>query len=118
MGPIRIHLGDMPPMLRTIVDDLLSAHPEFLVVGYTGPGEDPLVLARRERADVLITEDRSRNGTAAIDAIISGPPLCIFAIAQDGRNAAAVDLVRRPVNLETGRKAAFADAIRSAAAGL
>lgn len=118
VAPIRIHLGDMPPMLRAIVDDLLSTHADFLVVGHTAPGEDPLMLARREGADIVIAEDRSQSGTSSLELIMSGPPLCIFAITEDGRNAVAVDIVRRPVDLEFGRNAAFADAIRSAATGL
>jgi DNA-binding NarL/FixJ family response regulator len=118
VNPIRIHLGHMPAMLRRIVSDLLSAEPDFIVVGSSRPDEDPLVRARQELADMVITEDRSGSGPSTLDLIISGPPISIFAIASHGQTAAAVDLVRRPINLDTGRKAALADAIRSVAAGL
>jgi len=104
----------MPTMLLGIVRDLLSAEPDFIVVGCSRPDEDPLARARDDRADMLITEDRGASGTSGLDAVVVGPPLCIFAIAPDGRKAAAVDLVRRVVDLDTSGQGAFADAIRSA----
>jgi hypothetical protein len=116
--PIRIHLGPMPAMLHGIVRDLLAAEPDFVIVGTSGADEDPLARARQERADMVITQDRGEGGSSALDAIISGPPVSIFAISQDGRQAAAVELVRQVISLDTGRKAGFADAVRSVAAGL
>jgi hypothetical protein len=115
---IRIHLGPMPALLYGIVRDLLAAEPDFVVVGSSGADEDPLVRACQERADMVITQDRSQGCNSTLDAIISGPPVCIFAITADGRQAAAVELVRQVINLDTGRKAAFAEAVRSVAAGL
>ena len=116
--PVRIHLGPMPPMRRRIVCDLLSAEPDLVVVGSSGADEEPLEQARRQLADMMIMEDRRADGTSTLDLIISGPLVSIFAIAPDGQTAAAVDFIRRPINLDTGRKAAFADAIRSLGAGL
>lgn len=106
----------MPAMLHGIVRDLLIAEPDFVLVGWSSADEDPLARAHEEHADMLITEDRAGNST--LDALLSAPPVRILAIAADGRNADALDVVRRTVNLDSGGKNAFADAVRSVAAGL
>lgn len=115
LTPIRIHLGPMPPMLRAIVDDLLARESDLLVTGSSRVGEDPLIRAREERADMLITQDGGGGGATCLEAILSGPPLSVLAIAPDGREAAAVSLVRQPIDIEGETDAAFADAIRRVA---
>jgi DNA-binding NarL/FixJ family response regulator len=108
----------MPPMLRAIVDDLLARESDLLVTGSSRTGEDPLVRAREERADMLITQDGGESGESGetcLEAILSGPPLSVLAIAADGREAAAVSLVRQPVDIEGDTNATFADAIRRVA---
>ena len=110
MNPIRIHLGPMPGMLCTIVDDLLSRESDIVVVGRSSDREDALLRAREEQADVVITED-SNQGSTCLNAILSGPPLSIFALAPDGLGAAAIDLTRRQVRLD-GDKETLAEAIR------
>lgn len=102
-------------MLRAIVDDLLARESDLLVTGSSRAGEDPLVRAREERADMLITEDGGKSGATCLEAILSGPPLSVLAIAADGREAAAVSLVRQPIDIEGETDAAFADAIRRVA---
>lgn len=115
LTPIRIHLGHMPPMLRAIVDDLLARESDLLVTGSSRTGENPLLRAREERADMLITQDGGESGAPCLEAILSGPPLSVLAIAPDGREAAAVSLVRQPIAIEGDTNAAFADAIRRVA---
>jgi hypothetical protein len=105
----------MPTMLRAIIEDLLASEPGLVVVGRTIAGEDPLIRAREEQADMLITSDASLNGDSCLQAILSGPPLSILAIARDGRDATAVTLARRPVDFATEGKPAFADAVRRVA---
>jgi DNA-binding NarL/FixJ family response regulator len=100
----------MPGMLSTIVDDLLSRESDIVVVGRSVDREDALLRAREERADVVITED-SNQGSTCLNAILSGPPLSIFALAPDGLGAVAIDLTRRKVRLD-GDKETLADAIR------
>lgn len=115
MNPIRIHLGSMPEMLRAIITDLLHQDPDIVVVGRSGHGEDELKCARERWADVLITQDRRHDGNLSLDTILSAPPICIFAISDDGRTADAVNLVRRPVALNENLPSAFADAVRQTA---
>ena len=118
VDPIRIHLGHMPPMLRTIIKDLLLKESDLAVVGCSGEGEDPLAQALEEGADMLITQDRSHGGNGCLDAMISAPLRSILAIGPDGRNAAAIDLGRRSVKLDAGAGTGFVEAIRCVAADL
>ena len=102
-------------MLQAIIEDLLTSEPGLVVVGRTIEGQDPLIRAREEQADMLITADASQNGGGCLQAIMSGPPLTILAIARDGRDATAVSLARRPVDFAAEGKSAFADAVRRVA---
>ena len=113
MNPIRIHLGPMPGMLCTIIDDLLSREADIVVVGRSSEREDALAQARDEQAHVVITEDSSQSGTC-LHAILSGPPLSIFALAPDGLGAAAINLSRRQIRLD-GEAETLASAIRQLA---
>ena len=115
MNPIRIHLGSMPEMLRAIITDLLHQDPAIVVVGRSSQGEDELQCAREEWADVLITQDRRHDGNVFLDALLSAPPICIFAISDDGRSADAVNLFRQPVALNERRPSALANAVRQIA---
>lgn len=115
MNPIRIHLGSMSEMLRTIIGDLLRQESDIVVVGRSCQGDDALESACLERADVLITQDRLADGCASLETILSAPPICIFALSDDGTTAEAVDLVRRPIALNDNRPSALADAVRQMA---
>jgi hypothetical protein len=115
VGPIRIQLGQMPPMLSRIVDDLLLREPDMVVVGRS-PGGDPLREARDNRADMLITQDEFEGGGTCLDAILAAPPLSILAISRDGLTGAGISLSRRPVNLGAEGGTTLAEAIRGLAA--
>lgn len=117
VNSIRIHLGPMPKMLRTIVGDLLDCEKDLLVVGQSERGQDTLQMVQDERADVLITQDRARNDNLCLDRILTAAPLAILAISDDGRTADAVGLVRRPVILNGGDRSGLAEAIREIAEG-
>lgn len=99
-------------MLRAIVNDLLARESDFEVVGTSGAEEDALLGARQVRADMLITAADGDGGTC-LSAILCGPPLSIFAIGEDGRDAAAVTFVRRQIDLEAADD--VVDAIRRVA---
>ena len=102
-------------MLRAIVDDLLARESDFVVVGSSQADEDPLLHARENQADMLITEDGSEAGATCLHAILCGPPISIFAIAADGRDASAISLVRKEISFDPAKQATFADAIRRVA---
>ena len=86
-------------MLRAIINDLLARESDFEVVGTSGTEEDALLRARQVEADMLITAAGGDGGTC-LRAILCGPPLSIFAIGEDGRDAAAVTFVRQQIDLE------------------
>ena len=112
VNPIRIHLGPMPEMLRTIVSDLLGREQDILVVGRSHEGEDTLRRAKDEQADVLITHEQEGQHNLCLGQILAATPLSILSISGDGRSADAVDLVRRPVTLNGSSASALADAVR------
>ena len=115
VNPIRIHLGPMPEMLRTIIGDLLRQETDLVVVGQSGEGQDTLRSAQDERADVLIAHNQPHPDSRCLDTILAATPISILAISGDGRTADAVNLLRRPVALNGGGQSGLADAIRQIA---
>jgi hypothetical protein len=108
----------MPAMLCTIVSDLLRREPDMVVVGQTDLDQDALAAASQEQADILITQDDVGGASTSLETIVRGPLLGVFALSADGRNAAAVDLVRHPVSLNHDQNHGLADAIRRLADNL
>lgn len=115
MPPLRIFLGPMPEMLRTIVNDLLSREADIVMVGASAGSEDPLRQAQSQGADVLITEDLRHDGSC-LGTVVSGRPLSIFVIGSDGQEAATINLARKRVGLSSGTQTALAEALRRVAA--
>lgn len=115
--PIRVLIGPMPGMLRAIVDDLLANEPDLIVVGCSDDPESALVSAREARADMLITQSFESGQRSCLEAILTGPPLSIFAIEESGHDAAVTKLDRRPIDLSSNA-GALAAAIRRAATNL
>ncbi len=115
MSPIRIHLGQMPSLLRAMINDLLSEDADFVVVGCSARGDDPLAADNEQHADVVITNEGSDSGSTCLDAIIRQSPLSIFAISADGKGATAVNIVRSSIALDAVERGTLADAIRRVA---
>jgi hypothetical protein len=113
MNPIRIHLGPMPEMLRSIVTDLLGAESDMLIVGRSEAGQGALHDARRGFANVLITQDGEEGDSGCLEAVLSPGPLAVLAVSADGHHAAAVNLVRRSIPLDCESGPALAAAVRS-----
>jgi chemotaxis response regulator CheB len=105
----------MPTMLSTIVAELIRGEPDMVVVGCSEPGQDGLRAAHDVAADIIITQDVPGKGKTCLEAILRGPPLGIFALAPDGRTAAAVNLVRYPVPVDVERQPVLAASIRGMA---
>lgn len=113
MTTIRVHLGPMPEMLRTIIGDLLGNETDLVVVGSSAPGEDALRQAQKDDADVLITDYRGRQASSLLDGLLSATPISVLAISNDGQSADAVCLIRRhPVSLGQGGQSRLADTVR------
>ena len=118
MNPIRIHLGPMSEMLRTIIEDLLSLERDIVVVGNSRQQHDVLKRACDERADMLITQSRHDAGDTSLDAILAASPVRIMAINPDGKEAAVFNLTRHAIALNGDRKTVLGQAIRDAATSL
>jgi hypothetical protein len=103
----------MPPLLSRIIEDLLAAEADMLVVGRSSNGEDSLRQAREDEADMLITQD-GENSDTCLDSILRAPALSVLAIDRDGRGGAAISLARRAVELDSNG-GGLAEVIRLAA---
>lgn len=101
-------------MLRAIIEDLLAPEADLVVVGSTGVGEDPLIRAREEQADMLITSEPATGASPCLQAMLAGPPLSIMTIARDGREASAVHLSTQPIDFDQHDRSTFAKAVRQA----
>jgi|KBSSwiStaDraftv2_1062776.scaffolds.fasta_scaffold156577_3 chemotaxis response regulator CheB len=112
MCPIRIHLGQMPPMLRTMINDLLEAEPDMAVVGNSYAGDDALLAASTAKADMLISQEQTSLGDNCLSAIITENPAAILAISSSGEGGTSVNLIRRPISLDTGGGSGLADTVR------
>jgi hypothetical protein len=111
MNSIRIHLGPMPRLLRTVINDLLSAEPDMTIVGNTYGIQDGLPAASAEGADILIAQERASDSGACTAAVLSGVPAAILAVAADGCRGTGVNLVRQPISLNGGGMS-LPDAVR------
>lgn len=111
MNPIRVHLGQMPRMLRTIINDVLTAERDIMVVGNSVNPEDSLQAASAESADMLITQEQASNNDSCIGAVLSGVPPAILAVAANGHHGTCISLVRRPISLD-GDGSSLPDAVR------
>jgi DNA-binding NarL/FixJ family response regulator len=114
-APIRILLGPMPEMLRTMIKDLLAHEADMLVVGESNDASAALSSAADIRADMLIAHTAQSPEANPIDSIVSVSPFCIFAIATSGTEATAVQIVREPISFESSSGSALASAIRETA---
>lgn len=115
MSPIRVHLGPMPEMLRTFIEDLLSVDRGIVVVGHSDEQNQVFQHAREQGADMLIAQVGGNVGHSSIDTVLSAAPVKIFAIRPDGKNAEVVNLTRHAVALDSERQAVLGEAIRQAA---
>jgi hypothetical protein len=104
----------MPAMLRAIIEDLLAREADLIVVGKTMAGEDPLIRAREEQADMLITAEPATTGSSCLQAVLSEPPLSIMTIADGGQEGRTFSLASRPIRFDQDEQSTFANAVRHA----
>jgi DNA-binding NarL/FixJ family response regulator len=73
---IRILLADDHPIVRDGLRAVLSAEPDFAVVGECGSGDEAVRLATRLRPDLVLMDLRmpGLDGVAATRAIVAAPP--------------------------------------------
>jgi len=97
MDSIRVHLGTMPPMLREIISDLLSAEADVEIVGF-GDHDSPSFVAAAE-ADVLLTA-QPPSGTD-LAALVEGQTRAVVVLSPERNACLAVTLTHRELPLES-----------------
>ena len=107
---IRVHVGNMPRMLRAIINDLLMAEPDIVVVGNSPHNDDSFQAARAEEADLLIAHEPSPTEDTCLFAFINSAPGNILAISKSGTFGTA--LTRRTISLNESKSQGLAHAIR------
>lgn len=112
MNSIRIHLGPLPPMLRTMINDLLEEEPDMTVVGNSYAGEDSLVAASADKADMLISQEQTSLGDSCLSAIVTQNPSAILAISPHGNGGTCINLVHRTISLDRAGTSALANTVR------
>ncbi len=111
MDSIRIHLGPMPPMLREMIDGLLTGESDMTVVGNSYGTEESLLAASSAGADVLIAQESSLN-SGCVGAVLTGNPSAILTISAGGDGGTSVKLIRDSVSLTGTGSSPLADTVR------
>jgi hypothetical protein len=83
---VRVHLAPMPPLLQSIVRDLIGADATVELVGTGDPG-DILGAARAAQADFLVIHERSAGKDACLRSLLDRRPFSIIAIDDEGATA-------------------------------
>jgi DNA-binding NarL/FixJ family response regulator len=94
---IRILSGEMPRMLREIVEDAVRSQPDMELVD-SSDGHDLPMAIKREHADVLIVaEHRADEPVSHEQLLLENPRLKILVVSRDGREAHLLEFWRVPV---------------------
>jgi len=115
MAAIRVTIGDMPLLLRSLVEGMLHEDPQVEIVA----GENPGPGERARPVQVLIVSEEAMNGILpGIGPLAELPPtdamLGVVAIAADGLDAAVVRVNAKRTRIDAPRHT-LSDAIRDAA---
>lgn len=113
MPAIRVLIGDMPPLLRSLVEGMLDDDPQFEI---TSNGQRPGAAAH---PDVLVISESAMSRIVPLSALPEGGnALGVVAIAANGLDAAVVRLsaYRRRIDCEPRQtlSEAILDAARAA----
>jgi len=69
LNPIRILFGEMPRMLREIVEDPIRSQPDMKLID-SGDRHDLPMAIKRARADVVIVAEREGDDSVSHDQIL------------------------------------------------
>jgi hypothetical protein len=113
MGAIRVSIGDMPLLLRSLVEGILDEDPQFEII-FDGAARRP--SSERNGIDVLVvTEIAMRQTLPHPIAWDANGGLGIVAIAPDGLDAAVMRLKAHRRRLDDGSRLSLSQAILDAA---
>jgi hypothetical protein len=114
---IRVLIGHMPPLLRSMIGDMLRTAPGIeLIDAGIAPGAPVSGSLRavmtRQKIDVLVL-----RGAEATSPAIMSAPIGVITIGEDGGIGALYRLAQTPVDFADNGRGALIDAIAAAAAG-
>lgn len=111
-SPIRIVIGDVPRLLREIIEEAVTGEPDMMLV--EGEGGDLDALVRKSNADVAIVADDSPDrGASHRQLLVEHPELKLLMVTNDGRSAQLIEFRRRMMSDVSPQ--AIVQAIRDAA---
>lgn len=99
MASIRIALAALPQLLRDIVVGTLSAEPDIELVGETPMPEHLRSLVEASGADLAIVACE-RHEIGRLGRLLTGSPVTVLAITDEGRRGALYEL--RPTEVDLG----------------
>jgi DNA-binding NarL/FixJ family response regulator len=115
---IRVLLGEMPQLLRELIDGAIGETADIAVVGTVGVREKLAASLEQTNADVLIIGvPDDADGVRLQSLLYDRPRLRLVTIGDAGRSTALHEL--RPITIPLGdvAPAALLDAIRASAQG-
>ena len=113
MAAIRVTIGDMPALLRSLVEGMLGEDPRFEVV--SGDGLRPAERAVPQ-PDVLVISEDAMKRIVPVSAMAHGRRgLGVVAIAPNGLDATVVRLSAYHRSLDREPRLTLSEAIRDAA---
>ena len=118
MKRIRVLLGDMPRLLRELIDGAIGETADIAVVGTVGAREKLATSIEQTKADVLIIGVPDDADSVQLESLLyERPRLRLVTIGDAGRSTALHEL--RPITIPLGDVApeALLDAIRASAQG-
>jgi hypothetical protein len=114
MSPIRVHLGPMPDMLRSLITDMLSAARDVEIVGMGDLESPSLAAARAEGANILITSQPCNATDPSLAAVVDAQPLTVLVLRPERKSCVAVTLTHRELPLDGKNIAGLAETLREA----
>lgn len=110
MAAIRVTIGDMPPLLRSLVEGMLDEDPQFEVASETQyAGAAP-------RPDVLVVSEDAMSRIVPLDVLRdAGSGLGVVAIGSNGLDAAVVRLSAYRRRIDRAPRQTLSEAILDAA---
>ncbi len=112
--PIRVVVGDVPRLLRDIIDEAITRERDMMLV--RAEGADLAALVRDSGADVaIVADDAPHRGARHRQALVEHPNLKIVVVTDDGRAARLLEFRQRLMPDISPR--ALVEAIRAAAGG-
>jgi hypothetical protein len=112
LDPIRILFGEMPRMLREIVEDSIRSQPDMKLID-SGDRHDLPLAIKRARADVVIVAERGVDDSVSHEQILlENPRLMVLVVSRNGRKATLWQFRRIPVAEVSPQ--GLVDAIRAA----